>query len=310
MSEPTYRNGCYLTKSTEPVCFVHLGRFGDLMILLPACLHLYQTTGIKPVIAVAGQFSTLLDGVSYVTPWVIPGANWVTHSRQVYDEAVKHFSDVRVPKWWDCGGMEPPPPLPNEPYAELYHMGRRIVVRPEEWESYMFSQWKACGFNRRQMMEWRLVFDRRSPEREAELVSHSMGTRRPAILYNMSGATSPVVQAAEAIKQLWPFRNRGVHLVDLSGVKAHRIYDLLGMYDQALCLVTGDTATLHLAAAHTIPTIALINNGGAGSIVKCNCILKIRYADMVMRSVEIGDAINQLALKEALYGRELHHHGV
>ena len=308
---PTFRKPCYLLDNKEPVCFVHLGRFGDIMILLPACLHIYQTTGVKPVVAVAGEFASILEGVSYVTPWVIEGANWVTHSRPVYDEACKHYSDVRVPKWWDCAGMEPPPPINDEPFTELYHLGRRIIVRPEEWESYMFSQWKACGFNKSEMMQWPLVFDRRSAEREKQLCAYAMGPRRPAILYNMSGATSPVISAAEVINQLRPFQRFGVHLVDLANVKAHRVYDLLGLYDQALCLVTGDTATLHLASAHNIPTIALVNNGGAGSIVKCNAILKLRYAEISTRLYEIGHSVSQLIPKpaDAIYGHQLHYNG-
>lgn len=276
----------------EPLCLVHLGRFGDIMIMLPAMRQTFLDTGVKPVMSVCSEFAGILDGVSYVEPWAQPGVHWVTGTRSVYDEALKHFADVRVPKWWDCQGMEPPPPPPGEDHVELSHLGRRIFVRPEEWDSYMYSQWKACGFTRRQMAEWPLVFDRRSPERE-ELLASYVVRPRPTILYNLSGMTSPVPQAAEVLKQLWPFRGRA-SIVDLSNIRAERIYDLLGLYDRASVLVTGDTATLHLAAAHKIPTIALINDGGAGSIVKCNSILTLRYSEILRRGHEIIPLLSKL----------------
>jgi ADP-heptose:LPS heptosyltransferase len=70
-----------------------------------------------------------------------------------------------------------------------------------------------------------------------------------------------------------------VEIVNLAAIKAERLYDLLGLYDHAVGLVTSDTATLHLAAASKVPYIALLNNGGAGSIPKGNCILSIRYSN-------------------------------
>ena len=85
-----------------------------------------------------------------------------------------------------------------------------------------------------------------------------------------------------------------IQLVDLSGITAKRIFDLLGMYDRALCLITSDTATLHLAAAHEIPFVALQANGGGGSIIKGNCISKIRYSEIQSRAWEIPAAIERL----------------
>ena len=45
------KNACGLLPP-EPPCFVHLGKFGDLMILFPGLKWLYDQNGVKPVVAV------------------------------------------------------------------------------------------------------------------------------------------------------------------------------------------------------------------------------------------------------------------
>ena len=39
-------------------CYVQLGRFGDLMIMLPGWKHLYDTTGEKPNVIACAEFAT------------------------------------------------------------------------------------------------------------------------------------------------------------------------------------------------------------------------------------------------------------
>ena len=55
-----------------PTCFVMLGKFGDLIHMLPVFLHTFKRDKVKPVVMVSDQFASVLDGVSYVTPWVVP----------------------------------------------------------------------------------------------------------------------------------------------------------------------------------------------------------------------------------------------
>ena len=88
--------------------------------------------------------------------------------------------------------------------------------------------------------------------------------------------------------------------LDLAKIKAQRIYDLLGLYDNAAGMITTDTATLHLAAASNIPYVALINNGGAGSIPKGNCVLKVRYSQFQQRQKEIEIAVRNFARQKVL----------
>ena len=278
----------------QPPCYVQLGRFGDIMILLPALRHLHETTGVTPVVMACAKFATVLEGCSYVTPWPFEGGDWVNSVRAARDHARRFYDEVVVPKWWDCAGMEPPPPPPDEPNpVTLEHCGRRYRVAPGEWDSYQFSQWKACGFTKQNLLDWPLVFDRRSPEREARLVQYTLNPRLPAVLYNFSGISNQMPFAPEVLSALHPLRNR-VQFVDLSVVMAHRIYDLLGLYDRAACVLSGDTATLHLAAASKVPLIALLANGGAGSIPRGNCIASLRYHEVRARVGEIRGAVEKL----------------
>jgi len=274
-------------------CYVHLGRFGDIIILLPGLKYLYDTTGVKPNVMACAEFATVMEGCSYVQALPVEGFSWFKGVGEAVKLAKIHFNKVTVPKWWDCPGMEPPAPPDGAPFVEISHMGRSMKLEPEEWDSYQYSQWKACGFTKEQMLSLPLVFDLRDQDREAFLVRHHTQMKKPVVLYNFSGISNPVGLEPEIMRELLPLKDQ-VELVDLSRIHAHRIYDLLGLYDRAACLVTGDTATLHLAAASRVPTVALLANGGAGSIPKCNTILTMRYSELMARVKEIRTAVETL----------------
>jgi hypothetical protein len=248
------------------------------MILLPAMKHIYDTTGVKPVMMVCSEFAGMLAGTSYVHPWPMTGFSWYGDVRAAKTIADYWYDKVIVPKWWDCPGLQPPPPRPDENTIVLRHQGQRIVVAESEWESFQFSQWKAAGFSRQEMLDWPLVFDRRDAARESILITHHTG-RKPFVLYNFSGISNPMAHEPEILRELSSLRDQ-IQLVDLRHIRAEQIQDLLGLYDKALCLISGDTSTLHLAAASKVPLIALLANGGAGSIPKGNTVLKLRYGEV------------------------------
>lgn len=263
------------------------------MIMLPAMLHIFQTTGIKPVMMVCSEFAGTLEGCSYVTAWPVDGFSWHSDVKTAKAIADYWYDKVVVPKWWDCPGLGPPPPRNDEVPVVLNHQGRRMVVSATEWESYQVSQWKAAGFTRQQLIEWPLVFDNRNLSRELALASRVSHWKRPVVLYNFSGVSNPMGFEPEVLNVLRSMNGR-VDLVDLRNVRAERLYDLLGLYDRALCVITGDTSTLHLAAASNVPTIALLANGGAGSIARGNIKLKLRYFEVSARVGEIKSAVEQL----------------
>lgn len=287
------KKSCYLIPKLPP-CYVQLGRFGDLMIILPGLLNRFQETGVKPVVMVCAEFSSILDGVSYVQAFPVSGIPWTNGVRRALIAAEKYYDEVIVPKWWDCHGMAPPTPPPNEPFVELDWQGRRLIVSQDEWDSYQYSQWKACGWTRQQMLDWPLVFDRRSEKRELDLCAAHLNPRKKNVLYNFSGISNPTSGfEPDIIRQLLPLRDR-VNLIDLSRIRAIRIYDLLGMYDRSLCVLSGDTATMHLAGASKVPFIGLVADGGAGSIIKGNEILRLRYHEIRDNVSKISDVIVKL----------------
>lgn len=270
------------------VCFVHLGKYGDIMIMLPAFKAVADELG-KPVICVVSkEFSGLLDGVSYVTPWEVDFHWWkgVKQARKMAEKA--GFKPI-VPKWWDEPGASPSISVAEGKSVTLKIHGETRVIPEKEWDSYQSSQWRYAGFTLQQMFEWPLVFDRRDPEREQELFRKHVNLSRPFILVNLSqGGTSPF-KAAQQVRSL--LYGHGLQIVNLASVRAHRIYDLLGLYERASMLITSDTATLHLASASKVPYIAFINNGGSGSIPRGNCILSIRYGQVTQN---IGRIIQEL----------------
>lgn len=116
---------------------------------------------------------------------------------------------------------------------------------------------------------------------------------KPKLLVNLNPTgTSPFYGVNEVVPLL---HQTGLEIVDLGNVRAERIYDLLGLYDHAAGLVTTDTATLHLAAASSIPYIAFVNNGGAGSVPKGNCILKVRYGQVGQNLSQISQALEKIS---------------
>lgn len=280
-------NGCWMT-NREPVCNITLGKLGDAMILLPGMKAIYDATGIPPVFMISDEFASVLDGVSYVEPWVVH-LNWFKEVGKALDMALSKFRTVLVGKWWDIPGAKPPLILDDSPKTTLMQHGRTFQVSTKEWDSYQSSQWRYSGFSLSQMMTLPLVFDRRDAKRESDLRRRVFKTDRPKVLVNLfPGGTSP-----------WPYGNtfnptftaNGFEVVNLSMIQAERIYDLLGLYDHAAGLVTSDTATLHLAGASHVPYIAFVNNGGLGSIPRGNCVLKVRYKDALESKPQIERAL-------------------
>jgi hypothetical protein len=263
------------------------------MIILPALKHVFDSTGVKPLVMVAGEFAGLLEGVSYVRPWIAPKLSWyreVSLARQI---ASYWFDEVIVPKWWDCPGLEPKEPSNWEATTFLHHLGRTIKIPAEEWDSYQFSQWRATGFTRQDMMNWPLVFDRRDSFWEEILANSFMHPKLPTVFYNFTGLSNRMPFIPEVMNELYRFKEK-IHFVDMGNIRARRIQHLLGLMDRSLCTINGDTATLHLAAASPRPHIALLANGGAGSVPKGNCVLKLRYHQVLDNVRKIADKVEEL----------------
>lgn len=277
-----------------PICFAHLGKFGDLEILFPGFKAIYDATGIPPVCIVSSEFATIFEGISYAEPWTV-NLHWNSQVGEAKKLGVKTFGHCIVPKFWDIPGEKPPFRLNGERPINLQIHGRIMQIPAKEWDSYQASQWRYSGFTMEQMLEWPLVFDRRDENREADLRRRLFKTDLPKLIVNLyPGGSSPWRYGNTILQWL-----HGFEVINITNVVAHRIYDLLGLYDHAAGLITSDTATLHLASASEVPYIAFVNNGGSGSIPKGNCLLKVRY-DHVLKSRPMIDNALKRMLRESL----------
>lgn len=261
---------------TQYKCFVHLGKHGDLTILASGWYRMFKEFGLRPVVMVSKEFSPTLEGMSYVRRWTVP-LHWYGDVGDACKMAEKEFGKdgYCCPKWWDNPNFTPPAIRKNA--ASLIIHGRRMQIEKDEWFSYMASQWKFAGFPMENLKD-RPVFDRRRPEAEESLRQYLFKTRKPKLLFCLNtGGSSPFGAAPEVERMLYSFTD--YEPINLMNVRADRIYDLLGVFDQSALLVTTDTATLHLAGACDIPYVAYIADGGGGSIPRGNCILQVRYAN-------------------------------
>jgi len=267
------------------------------MILTPGWKAIYDQTGLKPVVIVAREFASIFDGVSYVAPHVL-NVNAYTGVLQAIQTGIRVYQGCIVPKWWDDPRHRPPPMIP-EPWFEtktIKYQGKTWTMAAKDWDSYQTSQWEHAGFTREQMMEWPLVFDRRSEAREEQLRRQTFKTNKPKLLWNIGGTTNPAPGEHHAKLRAIMTRLHGkFENVDLGHIRAPRIYDLLGLYDKAAGMLTSDTSTLHLAAASKLPFVALLANGGSGSVPRGNCILKVRYNMLGQSFQEIESALTKLA---------------
>lgn len=285
---------CYLFTKTPP-CFIQLGRFGDLIILLPAFKAIYERTGLKPIVAIGTDYASLADGVSYVNWWPMP-LQWWQGIPAARREAERYFHDVVVPQWWNDSGGD------HEGLGQKLGTGGVVLqchghewgVDIAKWPNYMASMWDRAGFTREEMLKLPLVFDKRDPVREEALARSTLHGKKPFLLYNFKGISSPFAFTPEITSLMRKF-SATFTLVDLGAIHATRIYDLLGLYDRAFALVTSDTSTLHLAMGAKLPYIAFTVDGWSGSTPRGNCQLQLGYNSIMTNLSKVEATLSQWA---------------
>lgn len=164
-------------------------------------------------------------------------------------------------------------------------------------ESFQKDAWMLAG----RFEDWKkqlpLVFDRRSAERERRLCE-GLVKKKPIILVATDGVSAPFSYSA----LLWELVTRRFgskfNVINISKIKAERIYDLLALYEKAHCLITIDSAPLHLAhAVKDLPVAALVRDRPSlwhGAAWRPNHIIHIRYSEFPVRCIEMLDAIAEI----------------
>jgi hypothetical protein len=261
--------------------YIQLGRFGDVINILPF-LWADSIRGIRHSLMVASEFSSVLDGVSYVDPIIFPG-----HYSDI-GGAVEYAQQFGRP--WLCTQINGMTELVREYTYGPAGLNTAVTTsyQKESWRvANRLGEWDKC---------YPLVFDRRDKLRESALFSQYIPKRRltkanpKIVLLNTGGTSSPFSQEFLLHEIIYlKFRSKFI-ILDLSRVHAERIYDLLGLYDRAHCLVSTDTATLHLArACPRLPVYAIVNDQPIlwrGSAWMPNYVFYSRYHDFADRMEE------------------------
>lgn len=271
---------------TDQRIYIQLGRAGDILNILPLAWDDAQR-GQRSAMMVAKQFANVLDGVSYVDRLIFDGPmSELDKAMMLAESKSKNVSVVQL-----VG--------PTDVVKSV--VMRNGVEYKATTDSFLKDQWMLAG----RLGDWKrqipLVFDRRDKEREANLC-HSVlpSGSKPCLFVSTSGTSSPFDYTALLLELLRLKFMRRFNVVDISSVKAERVYDLLGLFesDRAHCLIATDSAPLHLAyAVKHLPVVALVNDRPGywhGSTYRPNHIAHIRYHDFPVRAVEMLEAICEI----------------
>lgn len=214
--------------------FVHLGRYGDIINTLPL-LHHHAALGESVQQVVCWRYASVLEGVSYV------------RARPYPNEFADLMPAIAMAKQLD-------------PAAVNLQVSGTGWVQPRSRTSFLLEQWANAGMAH----AWDtlpLVFDRRDAVREELLWKRTTGNSAlPVVLVASHGFSSPFAYGADLLGTLRERLVGKALVVDLSGVVAERVYDLLCLFDRAACLVTIDTMHMHLARGSSVPVVALAND--------------------------------------------------
>ncbi len=243
---------------------VVLARNGDILNCLPIA-YAFHKRGGKVRWLVSHEYAPILEGVSYVDAEIWKGSQ---------DTLLRAMTYVR-----SCGRRAMVPQAWKNP---------DLIMDPNR--SFTLEQWRLAGMQQH-FGKFPLVIDQRSENRERELVIRHIefagpdlpACGKPIILVATTGVSSPYKYADKLIATL---RGLDAEIIDMDNVRATRVYDLLGLYERADCLVSVDTMHHHLARASYLPVVLLQNDGWQGSYPVPQVRASWRYAE--------GDVLSQV----------------
>lgn len=252
----------------EATAVVLLGRYGDIINILPVCKHLHDE-GKDPHLIVAREFASVLDGVSYVKPVVLDVPfDQLTYAMDYAKQRFKHV--IR---------------------AQIYGIGhKQATLCP----SYNMESWREAGFlGKFHDPNWKPVFDLFDATGE-KILSKLFKTNKPKIVTNLTAArTAPFPRGPQVLQELVRTFGKTHEVVDVGRLRLSKIYELLPILKAAELIVSIDTATLHLAAATNVPVVALVNDTiWVGSTVRYNCAASLCYR--VASSKAVCDAVSRV----------------
>ncbi len=205
------------------IVFCRMESNGDLLVFLPAMKQIAAESGRSVTLVTYKKYLPLLSGI----PWLnLVGVEGMT--RAAAKSRFAHLGEIR--------DLEPDHTQQSWSLAAFARTG----VDPSFYDSLP------------------LEIENRDLVAEAEIIRrHRRDKFRPLILFNTVGKSSPFAFGDVLRGYLAERYADDMEIVDLAFVRPNRITDLLGLYEQACCIITTDTGTLHLAYATKTPTISI-----------------------------------------------------
>lgn len=234
-------------------------KLGDICNALPIIHYEFKKSGEIQTVVTSDRYVDVFHGCSYI-----------------------HAASYRL-SWGDLSGAIK---WAKERYEEVKILQCHGDRFPFEQTQKSFQQevYLRAGL----LDQWdklELVFDKRDENREKELVSKTVPRSklrgRPFekfLLVGDAGESAPFTQIEELCSMLQSNFGETHKIIRLSTVKAEKIYDLIGIYDRAACLVTIDTVHLHLAKASKVPIIALARDGWVGASSSKHFMMYAKYS--------------------------------
>lgn len=252
---------------------IMLGGLGDILIALPMAWHYAQRFGTPTPFLTSARYQNLLAGCSYVKSVGYDGPVW-----RGYREAIEWAK-----KRYECV-------LP-------LHVGEPEICAQPKTTQFCHEQFLHAGLAGR-YGEFPLIFDKRSPEREARLVARVKGSDpRKLFLYTLAGRSSPFEQAGGLLHHLIERWSPTLHLVNVSTLDLSHYQDLLGLLEASVGCLSIDTSTIHIMPASKTPYIALVNDTKTpwwSSVPRGNCRLQIGYTQVMENLTAIDITIDAM----------------
>lgn len=253
-------------RSDKP-CILTLGRYGDILNILPMAQHIYRDQGVKPDIMVAREYQDIQRLVDYAD--IVPFNGSFHDYAEAQMEAVHKYKNL-----YD---------------AAVY--GNGLVIRKSNTPNFQEEAYWRAGLH-----------DLFTSGGAANIEIKQQGEPKievPDIVVNLSGNSSPLSPEVKAML-MTALKSSGSSFLDISDLKLPSFCDLEPILRKAKLVITIDTGTLHLAGAVGTPYVALVADRPQmwhGATTRGNCIMRCRYSEIGKWMPQISAIIRAKAAK-------------
>lgn len=257
--------------TSSPPCLIMLGGVGDVLIAMPIAWHYSKVHGAPVPFVTSAQCVGLFDGASYIRPVSRQGVDWTSYNEAI-TWAQKHFKKV----------------LP-------LHAGEPEILRNLRTSHFCHEQYRLAEVTG-EYGNFPLVFDRRNPAREADLIA-KVSNDKPLFLYNFTGKTSPMASSPHVLASIRNNWGNRLNLVNTGDLALAHYHDMLGLLEKSIGMIAIDTSNLHLMAASQTPYIALLNDTRipwSATVPRGNCVFRIGYTRVMDSLGRINETIENM----------------